>query len=710
MHRFFRKCLVYVHLSPILLAQTSSCSHPSTAATILNTTRQVDCDVIVAGGSTAALSLALSAAREGAKTCLVEPTNWPGGQLTAGGVPAVDFPWHSVEGYPVGQIGKQSENLTPELMQWLSAVGNPGLCSVSIHCFEPKNLLINAIIPAIDAESNLTVFRSAVVKRVETVNTNAGRTITAVDVVVRTPREGHSGYERLLSQSLPDWYSEYPSYHFAKTTIRLSSRPGRVPIVADTTEFGDILALSGASFLQGVETAEGSLTTNDDECGQAFVFPFAIGYAAQPVAESGAPDTVSDHPAFDFSRFSWEYVWRYRRLKGQVAEPLPGDITSQNWNPGNDYLHGYLLKSRADTTAEINDWKGGVNLTSLEAAERHAFAFFHWYRSGAPEAIRENLYMARELFGTNHGLSRIPYVRDTRRSIGITDYVLTLPELQGSAQQKTGKRFIDRVALGSYVADIHPMKSCSYPNHVYGKTETLPFYIPLRALTNRDVINLLVAGKTMAQSFMANAATRLHPIEFSTGTAAGVAAAMMVDLHLVSTRQLFAHLPQLQQKIRQYTPINWTVEGTAYPQPSERLEGIPGLVEPEPIATPTPTPEPTATPRPTPDPGPIDERLETIAIGDGSHSISLTLRASRTYRRNQWITMTGTAPYTQIREIELLFGGQRLTSSFIRIGTGSFTLRFKIPEAGMLSIDLRALLAGNGQAYGLKSVALRIVD
>ena len=32
----------------------------------------------------------------------------------------------------------------------------------------------------------------------------------------------------------------------------------------------------------------------------------------------------------------------------------------------------------------------------------------------------------------------------------------------------------------------------------------LPYFIPLRAMTNRDFGNLIVAGKTIAQSFLAN--------------------------------------------------------------------------------------------------------------------------------------------------------------------------------------------------------------
>jgi hypothetical protein len=55
----------------------------------------------------------------------------------------------------------------------------------------------------------------------------------------------------------------------------------------------------------------------------------------------------------------------------------------------------------------------------------------------------------------------------------------------------------------------------------------LPFYIPLRALTNIQIPNLMVAGKTIAQSFLVNSATRLHPVEWSVGTAAGVVASFI---------------------------------------------------------------------------------------------------------------------------------------------------------------------------------------
>ena len=87
------------------------------------------------------------------------------------------------------------------------------------------------------------------------------------------------------------------------------------------------------------------------------------------------------------------------------------------------------------------------------------------------------------------------------------------------------------------------------PRYVTAGHETLPFCIPFRSLTNERYGNLLVAGKTMAQSFLANAATRLHPIEWSTGTAAGVAAAAM-NRNDWDTRKAFERVAEIQALVR----------------------------------------------------------------------------------------------------------------------------------------------------------------
>jgi prophage DNA circulation protein len=96
------------------------------------------------------------------------------------------------------------------------------------------------------------------------------------------------------------------------------------------------------------------------------------------------------------------------------------------------------------------------------------------------------------------------------------------------------------------------------PDYAVEAHDTLPFHIPFRALTHRDVSNLLVAGKTMAQSFLANSSTRLHPIEWSSGTACGIAAADMARTGR-SSAALLEDIKRLQEQIAKVTPIDWTI-------------------------------------------------------------------------------------------------------------------------------------------------------
>lgn len=72
----------HIHETESASFSSSSSSPPSLA-----------CDIVIAGGSTAALGAAITAARHGSEyqVCLFEPTNWPGGQMTASAVSAIDF-------------------------------------------------------------------------------------------------------------------------------------------------------------------------------------------------------------------------------------------------------------------------------------------------------------------------------------------------------------------------------------------------------------------------------------------------------------------------------------------------------------------------------------------------------------------------------------------------------------------------------------------
>ena len=247
---------------------------------------------------------------------------------------------------------------------------------------------------------------------------------------------------------------------------------------------------------------------------------------------------------------------------GDVQVAKLGEISNQNWGGGNDYSMGYPFLSVAETVKQVSDWSGGLNLTSLEQAERRAWGWYTWYRQQANATMQDYLSLVREdVVGTATGVGKMPYLRDTRRSIGLDQFRLFYTNMTGTPSSLTGDHFNDTVALGDYYyADIHPLSSIVCPNipDDLKSGPIKPFYIPFRALTSQSFANLLVAGKTMAQTFHANAATRLHPVEWHSGTAAGVAAAMMVGKGW-STRDVYEHISELQDNVINYAPITWTL-------------------------------------------------------------------------------------------------------------------------------------------------------
>lgn len=545
-----------------------------------------DFDVVIAGGTTAAFAAAVASAESGAKTCLIEPTDWVGGQITASAVPAIDEAWHTVKdkktggSYKVFEIARDRANMTPNFRAMLDATGNPGKGWVSNYCFEPKNFLRDHLLPlerSLVEKGTLVVFRETVIKSVD-VDASKGL-VTAITAIRRKPRPGvaAAGYDVLPSQDLPDWYSPEPSSRFEKETLRFEAPKGRDVIFIDATEWGEVLVLAGAPYLQGVEAADGG-PQGDDRCGQSTVYDFVQRYAVEPADEPAGPEGVSGfgYDEFQGKAEAWEKIWTYRRIKSAKGggPAAVGDLCLQNWGysaklqaGGNDYPFGYLFVSKADAEAQRADWKGGVDLAVLAEAERRALGWHHWFKAHAPEGIDpRQILLDGETLGTAHGLAKLPYIRDTRRSVGVGGFLLKGRDLAGSISKKTGRRFFDRVALGSYPSDVHPLSTCTMPPYIVAAHDTLPFYIPFRAMTNDKFGNLLVAGKTMAQSFLANAATRLHPVEWSSGTAAGVAAADMARSGR-PVRDVLENIEQLQALVRKKTPTEWTIEGRIYPGP-----------------------------------------------------------------------------------------------------------------------------------------------
>lgn len=183
--------------------------------------------------------------------------------------------------------------------------------------------------------------------------------------------------------------------------------------------------------------------------------------------------------------------------------------------------------------------------------------------------------------GTVHGLSKYPYMREARRIIGRPapayqagfsvdeldisrlDYrdpyyqealppgmyrqlwailagLESMQVSQGMIPPMQVKRrtrstiYPDAVGIAQYTMDFHPCLTLS-PPEAPGNTEregvrrahgqAYPAQIPLRAMIPQQIDNLLVAGKSIANSTIAAAAYRVHSFEWSVGAAAGTTAA-----------------------------------------------------------------------------------------------------------------------------------------------------------------------------------------
>jgi hypothetical protein len=556
--------------------------------------RNVRCDIVVAGGSTASLAAAITAAEaEPTLTvCFTELTDWPGGQMTAGGVPAIDFGYGS-PGRP-GGFNALAENQPASFRSAMASIpgtgappgpwprldvngsGSPGACQVSRKCYLPNVLIEDWITRQLAVSPNLKTFlRTAITG---TTRDPASGAVVSLHAVQRTPTAaGLPEWSARLSSELRDWYETLDSAAYLKESLVLHGR-----IFIEATELGDVLATSGLDFLQGAETPFENSTAVISTCGQAATLTFY----AELLARNATPPPAPVPPAGGDEGFPWtanlsrsefEYTWSWRRAydpsptRRQLDDVNVGDVTQQNL--GNDLDSAYLFPPLEAVRAEAAaGWRGGVNLTALYMLEQRSYGWLGLLQSSAaalePDEWAGRLVLNRTTSGTQHGLSKMVYLRDSRRAVGVDGFKLLHSQLRDTPGQ-TGEKFADAVALGEYNDDTHMLRNsstvtvnCSYPAYLNGKSEgAKPYYIPMRALMVGGAPNLLVAGKLMAQSFHANSNTRVHPSEWSSGVAAGGTAALMLMRGWHDTSDAYANVAVVRSYLNSSKvgqPLDWT--------------------------------------------------------------------------------------------------------------------------------------------------------
>ena len=214
-------------------------------------------------------------------------------------------------------------------------------------------------------------------------------------------------------------------------------------------------------------------------------------------------------------------LWTYRRLVDAAQfggeRPYAADRALINW-PGNDYRD-----------ARITEGSAAAMAAALQDAKRASLGFLYWLQTEAPaEGDRRGapeLRLMPSLMGTSDGLSKYPYIRESRRIAALR----TVVEQDVSAtHQRRGRaaHFPDSVGVGWYPIDIHR----AGPEDVGISTRTRPFQIPLGALVPIRLTNLIAGAKNIGTTHITNGCYRLHPVEWNIGEAAGALAAFSLGV------------------------------------------------------------------------------------------------------------------------------------------------------------------------------------
>jgi hypothetical protein len=496
---------------------------------------EVAADVAIIGGGLGGCAAALAALRSGRTVVLTEPTDWIGGQLTAQAVPPDEHPW--VEQFGVNAsyrelrrgIRDDYRRHYPVTAEARTARAlNPGNGGVSKLCHEPRAALaaLTAMLAPHASSGRLLCLLEHEPVRAEV----QGDRVRAVAV-----RDGRTGRERSIV----------------------------APYFLDATELGDVLPMAGVEWIIGAEskarTGEPHAADSDQPGNQqAITGCFAVEYregedhtidrpaeyafwrdfvpALRPPWPGRLLDLTYTNPVtlkpvdrgFD-PRGEGAGLWIYRRILDPRnfrpgAYPGSSGTTLVNW-PQNDYWLGPIA---------------GPGVTP-EDARRHvarakqlSLSLLYWLQTECPRPDGppgwKGLKLRPDLVGTDDGLAKAPYIRESRRILAeftvLEQHVGTEARRSKTrAAEPRAEPFPDSVGVGSYRIDLHP--STGGDNYI--DISSLPFQIPLGALIPRRVENLLPACKNPGTTHITNGCYRLHPVEWAIGEAAGALAAFCLE-------------------------------------------------------------------------------------------------------------------------------------------------------------------------------------
>lgn len=497
----------------------------------------INADMVVIGGGLGGVAAALSSLRNGKTVILTEETDWLGGQLTQQGVPPDEHRWIEHTGatktyrdfrkrvrdyYRMNYPLKESAMNDPHL--------NPGSASVSRLSCEPKAALaiLNEMLAPYVSSGKLKVLYH---------------------------------YKALKSTVQKDLVKDIT----VKSRLTGNIKVLRGAYFVDATELGDLLPLTGTEYVTGTESRRdtGELHAPEEAAPdnvQAFTVCFSMDYIPgekhiiqKPLDYIFWRDFIPQlKPPWPGRLLDFHYsnprtlekkalcvdptnqgcgtlfnLWNYRRIidKNNFEEGFyQSDITLVNW-PQNDYFLGNLIGA---SDRQFQKY--------VEEGKQLSLSLLYWLQTEAPRPNGgrgwPGLRLRKDILGTDDGLAKYPYVRESRR---IKPVFRVTEEHVGAENRRlvagngadAGKAasFHDSVGIGYYPIDLHPTTG----KQNYIDMDALRFQIPLGALLPVKMKNLIPANKNIGTTHITNGCYRLHPVEWNIGEAVGELLSFSLD-------------------------------------------------------------------------------------------------------------------------------------------------------------------------------------
>ena len=438
-------------------------------------------DVIVAGGGTAGVVAAVSAARSGANVMIIERYGYLGGMITAGNAGLTMYTKYSGNSEEHAKDEKTLET-APEKIQIAGGI--------------PKEITERLLASGI-GKGNSGTFGSYVFTSSE-------------------------DFKRLLFQMMKESKVKLRLHSLVVDIIQegnsikgviVESKSGRQFVPAkqfiDATGDGDVAAKSGVPFTVGV--TKNDICTKEAKIGemQTVGVMFKVGnvnlHRTLEWLEK-KPERFKEHP---FARFSFETV-KNNFENGDTATMC---INNENANPVT-WFQIYNLPTDGVVTLCCPQIKNmdGCNVEDLTRAEIiMADMVQRWMKR-----ISSTIPGFEDIF-----LLDCPQigVRETRHIQG--EYILNLMDIYEQ------RDFEDSIGLGSHPIDTRPRPEwLDDPETAYPPRWC--FKIPFRSLVAKNKTNLLIAGRCISATHEAFGCIRPTVQCMVTGEAAGTAAALCV--------------------------------------------------------------------------------------------------------------------------------------------------------------------------------------